>query len=376
LLKLESQSGNLQSKYSSPRKIMTLPRNAQLWMPGYLKSLSAVKAPPPDRVWVLIADHFEPFCKPANDVDALNRVRVWRHKWPEIASRHRDSCGNRPTYTFFYPEEEYRPHLLDSLAEMTEEGIADVEVHLHHDGEGEKNFVDRVSGFTETLFARHGLLRKNKGKIVFGFIHGNWALDNSLPGGRWCGLNNEIALLRDLGCYADFTLPSAPSLAQTRMINTIYWANDDPSRPKSHDTGVPVRAGDASSGDLLMIPGPLALNWHSRKFGVLPRLETGELAASNPVTRERVRIWLKYAPRIAGDAFIKLFAHGAREDNSSWLLDRDLDLTFQLLRDECARMGSSLQYVTAWKMRNTVESACFQRESANSSQLKPEAVSR
>ena len=33
----------------------------------------------------------------------------------------------------------------------------------------------------------------------------------SLPDGRWCGLNNELILLRDLGCYADFTLPSAPS---------------------------------------------------------------------------------------------------------------------------------------------------------------------
>ena len=165
---------------------------------------------------------------------------------------------------------------------MTEAGIADVEVHLHHDGEGEQNFVERINGFTEILHARHGLLRKHSGKIVFGFIHGNWALDNSLPGGRWCGLNNEITLLRDLGCYADFTLPSAPSPAQTRMINTIYWASDDPARPKSHDTGVPVRVGKTLCGDLLMIPGPLALNWSSRKFGLLPRLETGELAASQP----------------------------------------------------------------------------------------------
>lgn len=355
---------------------MNLPRNAQLWLPGYLKSLTAAKPPSPARVWVLIADHFEPFCKPANDVDAHNRVRAWRQKWPAITRRHGDSSGNPPSYTFFYPEEEYRPHLLDSLAEMTEEGIADVEVHLHHDGEGEQNFVDRISGFTEALFARHGLLRKYNGKIAFGFIHGNWALDNSLPSRRWCGLNNEITLLRDLGCYADFTLPSAPSPAQTRMINTIYWANDDPSRPKSHDTGVPVRAGDTSSGDLLMIPGPLALNWSSRKFGLLPRLETGELAASNPVTRERVRIWLQYAPRIANNLFIKLFAHGARENNSLQLLERDLDLTFQLLRDECARLGSSLHYVTAWKMRNAIESARSHRELAHSSDLVHEAVSR
>jgi hypothetical protein len=319
----------------------------------------------------MIADHFEPFRAPADETVARNRTAGWCREWPAIARRHRDSAGNGPRYTFFYPEEEYRPHLLDSLARMTEAGIADVEVHLHHDGEGEQNFVERISRFTETLSVCHGLLRKHLGKIEFGFIHGNWALDNSLPSGRWCGLNNEITLLRTLGCYADFTLPSAPSPAQTRMINTIYWASDDPSRPKSHDTGVPVRVEEASFGDLLMIPGPLALNWESRKIGILPRLETGELAASNPMTRQRVRLHLNFSPRIGDDLFIKLFAHGAREDNAAQLLGRDLDLTFQLLRDECAQQGSELHYVTAWQMRNAVDAARSQQKLVSPTDLHP-----
>jgi hypothetical protein len=305
----------------------------------------------------MIADHFEPFRAPSNEAVAVQRVSVWYQKWPEIARRHHDSVGIPPQYTFFYPEEEYCPYLLDSLAEMAAQGIADVEIHLHHDGEGEWNFIDRIDQFKVALSTRHGLLRRVAGNTVFGFIHGNWALDNSLPDGRCCGLNNEIALLRDLGCYADFTLPSAPSPAQTRMINTIYWASDDPRNPKSHDTGTPVSISKASSGDLLMIPGPLALNWSSRKFGLLPRLETGELAASNPVTRERVRLWLDYSPRVGDDTFIKLFAHGAKEDNAEQLLGRDLDLTFRLLRQECARQGSCLRYVTAWEMRRAVEVA-------------------
>ena len=308
----------------------------------------------------MIADHFEPLRAPADEAVARNRVAPWRKQWPEIAGRHRDAAGNPPQYTFFYPEEEYRPHLLESLAEMVSNAIADVEIHLHHDGEGEQNFIERISRFKETLSSRHGLLRNHEAKIAFGFIHGNWALDNSLPGGGLCGLNNEITLLRDLGCYADFTLPSAPSPAQTRMINKIYWATDDPLRPKSHDTGVPLTVGNSSSGDLLMIPGPLTLNWRSRKFGVLPRLETGELSAANPITRGRVRLWLKYAPRIGDNSFIKLFSHGAKEDNSEQLLGRDLDLTFKLLQDECARLGAALRYVTAWNMRKAIEAACVQ----------------
>ena len=57
-------------------------------------------------------------------------MALWRRQWPEIASRHVDAEGRRPVYTFFYPEEEYRPELLEPLAEMTDQGIADVDQRL------------------------------------------------------------------------------------------------------------------------------------------------------------------------------------------------------------------------------------------------------
>jgi len=336
----------------------SLPRNAQIWLPGYFRScLKARNRKPPKRVWVTIADHFEPLRGGASLAEGLGRIAPWRRLWPEIAARHRDSLDGPAVYTFFYPQEEYHPALLEPLAEMAEQSIADVEVHIHHDGEGEKNFVDRISGFIEALYERHRLLRKQDGRIKFGFIHGNWALDNSLPSGRWCGLNNEISLLRAAGCYADFTLPSAPSPAQTRIVNTIYWATDDPSRPKSHDRGAPLLPGGKQTGDLLMIPGPLALNGSSRKYGLVPRLETGELAAGNPVTSQRVRLWLHHAPRIGDDVFLKLFSHGAKEDNCQALLQRDLDAMLRFLKEECIRLRASLRYVSAWAMRNAVLAA-------------------
>ena len=69
---------------------------------------------------------------------------------------------------------------------------------------------------------RHGLLSRDRytGEVGYGFIHGNWALDNSRPDGRMCGVDNELDVLRETGCYADFTLPSAPSPTQTRKINS------------------------------------------------------------------------------------------------------------------------------------------------------------
>jgi hypothetical protein len=328
----------------------SLPRNAQIWFPGYVRSCWR-KRPPIRRVWLTIADHFEPLRGNATLDQGLHRIAPWLKTWPEIASRHADSTGRPPVYTFFYPQEEYHPSLIDPLAEMARSGIADVEVHIHHDGEGEQNFVDRMSGFIDTLHSRHGLLRKENGQVRFGFIHGNWALDNSLPGGRWCGLNNELTLLHRLGCYADFTLPSAPSPAQTRMVNTIYWATDDPARPKSHDTGAPIRPGPQPDADLLMIPGPLALNWKQRSRGILPRVETGELAAHNPVTPERVRLWLRHAPTNGPDLYLKLFAHGALESNARHLLTGDLDLMCKYLTAACRHLGADLRFVSAFHLR-------------------------
>jgi hypothetical protein len=191
---------------------------------------------------------------------------------------------------------------------------------------------------------------------VFGFIHGNWALDNSLPGGRFCGLNNEITLLRDLGCYADFTLPSAPSEAQTGIVNTLYWATDDPLRPRSHETGIPVTVGGARAGDLLMIPGPLAFNFRELRKPRVPRLETGELAGNCLPTRHRIRLWMRSAPRLGQDLFIKLFGHGAPEKNAVPLLEEGgLDRTLEYLKTESQAVGAQMFFVSAWHMWRAVE---------------------
>lgn len=334
---------------------MNLPRNAQIWLPGYLRSRWRERQfsgrRQPGHVWFALADHYEPYWHKADDETAWNRVAGWQARWPEIARRNVDSQGRPAQYTFFYPEEEYRPRLLDAVAGMCHAGFGDVEIHIHHDGEGRQWFLDRMGRFIETLHRQHGLLHQHEGAPVFGFIHGNWALDNSRPDGRWCGLNDEITLLRDLGCYADFTMPSGPEPTQARIVNTIYWATDNPREPKSYDTGVPFERASDYRGDLLMIPGPLGIRWRER---LKPRLEAGEIAWQDMATPYRVRRWLELAPRIGDDIFIKLHTHGTQEKNSAALLGGGLDRLFTLLRSECDRQGHRLHYVTAWEMYRAV----------------------
>jgi hypothetical protein len=331
---------------------MQLIHNSQIWGPDYVKKrlrqIAQRPTPPLGCIWVTIADHFEPMWRNADLSTGESRVALWRSSWPTIAARCKpDSVGNSPQYTFFFPEEEYHPSLIEPLAEMVRAGIADVEVHLHHDGEGRQDFIDRITRFCRVLHRDHGLLRECDGKLTFGFIHGNWALDNSRPDGRWCGLNDEIRLLRELGCYADFTMPSGDSATQARLVNTIYYCTDDPERPKSYDGGVPVTPGGGTEGDLLMIPGPIGMRWRDRW---LPRLETGEIRHGNVATPYRVRRWVDLAPRIGSDSFIKLYTHGAQERNSAALLEDVLESAFNLLVEEANRRKCSIHFVTAWQM--------------------------
>ena len=332
-------------------------RTAHLWVPGWcLSEMRRCGLQPPKRIWLLIADHFEPWWRDPDDQRAFERVARWTGLWPEIAQRHRDSIGRPACHTFFYPAEQYHPRVIDALTQLRQKNIGDVEIHLHHDHDTADQFRNRMGLFIEQLHRRHGLLHTENGRPVFGFIHGNWALDNSLPGGRHCGLNNEISLLRELGCYADFTLPSAPSPAQARMVNTIYWATDDTARPKSHDWGTPVQPGGAVFGDLLMVPGPLTINlseWNRRH---VPKIETGELAGYALPSRRRACLWTKAAPRIGADVFVKLFTHGATERNSAALLEGGaLVRAIQYVAQEADRIGAQLLFVSAWQMWKAIE---------------------
>ncbi len=226
---------------------MKLPRNAHLWLPGLLRSRRRRQNPPaatPTDVMFCIADHFEPaHGSPGLEVERA-RVRAWMAQLPRFAAPFRDADGRPPRHTFFFPAEQYRPEHLDALALLCEAGLAEVEVHLHHDNDTSDGVRATLLEFRNRLFHEHGLLTTTSDRdVAYGFIHGNWALDNARPDGRFCGVNDEITILRETGCYADFTQPAAPDVSQTRTVNSMYYAVDDPLRPRSHERGVEAHVG-------------------------------------------------------------------------------------------------------------------------------------
>lgn len=338
-------------------------KNMHLWLAGYLRQRAPSAGDGPVHIMFAFVDHFEPqWGRPAYDVEVA-RVARWRDGWRTLASRHRDADAVAPQHTFFYPEEEYRAEHLDQLAALCRAGYGEIEVHLHHDDDNEKGLREKISRFVAVLHERHGALpvEPATGRPVFGFIHGNWSLDNSRGDGRWCGVNNELRVLGDLGCYGDFTLPSAPSDTQTRKINSIYYAVDDCARPKSHDEGIDAKVGHAGQGDLLLVQGPLALNWKNRRWGILPRIENGDVRAGYAPTPDRVDLWIRQHIHVHGRPewiFVKVHTHGTQERDIDALLGPPVDAMFSDLE---ARYNDGrryvLHYVSTREMINIVKAA-------------------
>lgn len=317
-----------------------------------------VRRPVRTHVLFCFVDHFEPSRGDASPELAAARLQRWLDRFPPIALEHRDAAGRPAQHTWFYPFDEWRDGEVAALSALCYEGLGEIELHLHHDG-------DRADTLRATLtaalaaFGRHGALLGVGDPTVprFGFIHGNWALDNSRPDGRWCGVNEELTVLAEAGCYADFTLPT-PDRTQPRRVNTIYRAVDDPDRPRSHEWGAAVVAGRPGEG-LMLIPGPLGLNWRDWHHRWYPALERGEIAAPSPVTPARVAFWLRTRVGVRGRpdwVFVKVYAHGCLERDQEELLGAGRRRLHEILETICGSQHA-LWYCTAREMYNVARAA-------------------
>ncbi len=343
-------------------------RNLHRWLPDYLaqignrRKLSKTRNKPLTDIMVCVADHFEPRWETSDPKLEKHRVQTWCELLPDVLAGRVDSDGQRPQHSFFFPGEEYSSELLDMLAKLCARGYGEIEIHLHHGNDSEGSLRQLLQTYVDRLHFDHGALGidARTGQPGYVFIHGDWALCNSANDASLCGVNDEIGLLLDTGCYADMTLPSAPSAAQVNMVNRIYYARSSASAPTGHSSGVVVSRGGVSPSakHLMLIPGPLGLSWHNRKFGLLPRIENAELAQKAKCSDNRINDWLRYSCAVEGVQnwrFIKLHCHGAQDRDRDIMLGRDCETMYRLLerrfRDTA---GYRLHYVTAREMYNIV----------------------
>lgn len=212
------------------------------WIYSYLV-FNLKKPKKPIHIMFCLVDHFEPGTGGVSAQIENARMTELLTKYPMLAGRHKDFYGNIPKRTWFFPPHYYRNYNLKKLVSLCEGGYGEIELHLHHG----KTHPDTSDNLRKTIlqcvkeYGYFGIFGSENGIKKYAFIHGDWALDNSMNG-KYCGVNNEIQILNQTGCYADFTFPSLCA-SNPRQINSVYYATNNPIKPKSHDKGIPVKRG-------------------------------------------------------------------------------------------------------------------------------------
>jgi len=338
-------------------------KNLHRWLGAYAVDVArrSLRPPPsgPRHLLFAVCDHFEPLWRGVAPSQGLARVRAWADGYPTCHGPFRDAAGRPPRHTFFYPGEQYAPEYLDPLAELARRGFGEVEVHLHHDGDTPAT-LRRSLDQAVADFGRHGhVSRDAAGRPRWAFIHGNWCLANGRRDGRWCGVDAELQVLFEAGCYADFTFPSAPDETQPGIVNRIYWPVGDLGRRRAHERGERARVGVFRRDRLLLVQGPLALARRPGRFAV--RIEASALDGADPPTPERVDTWVAQDIHVAGRpewVFVKVHTHGAPERNAATLLGPHGRRLHEHL---AARYNDGrrwiLHYVTAREMYNVAAAA-------------------
>jgi len=169
--------------------------------------------------------------------------------------------------------------------------------------------------------------------------------------------------LADTGCYADFTLPAAPSSAQVSKINALYECGAPLNESVPHRRGRDLQCGRPPKIFPLMIQGPLMLNLGRRKHGwPFPGIENGELTTANPPTMERLRLWQQAAIAVHGRPewlFIKLHCHGMDPRDDAAMLGAPIqNFLRDLTKGGQDKGGYLVHFVTAREMVNIALAAC------------------
>jgi len=343
------------------------------WLPYYAWQ-GLTRSVPAGKVHLIIAlaDHFEPAIVPGDGraraplSEQRRRIENWSTEYPQSVGPWRDHEDRPFVHTYFYPAEQYDRELVDRLAEHCHQGWGEVEIHLHHGVDTPDNAEHtrrQLESFRDALVLHHGSLCFVEGssKARYAFVHGNFALANS-AGGYACGVDSEMQILADTGCYADFTLPaSALHPAQISKINSLYECGLPLAHRAPHRQGRDLRVGRSPRIFPLMVQGPLLVDFDRAARSGIARLENAALTASRPPSLPRLQLWKKAAIRVRHRPdwlFIKLHCHGMNPTDREAVLGSGMKQFITELVQGAPDRSEIIHFVTAREMVNIIWAAC------------------
>jgi hypothetical protein len=319
-----------------------------------------------------LADHFEPGIDPTDGqkyvprAEQLRRLEFWTREYPQAIGRLRDHDGRPFVHTYFFPAEQYDEEQLDMLAEHCHAGWGEIEIHLHHGiphPDTAANTRRLLTEFRDRLAVRHRCLAAEEGSTQprYAFVHGNFALANS-AGGRFCGVDSEMQILAETGCYADLTMPSSVlHPAQTAKMNSVYECALPLDQAAPHTKGRDLAAGRAPKIFPLIVQGPLVIDFGRSLLSGRPRIENGAITEFAPLTLSRLALWKKARVQVAGRPdwlFIKLHCHGMNPRQKDAVIGEGFRKFLDELVSGAPGRKETLHFVTAREMTNILLAAC------------------
>jgi hypothetical protein len=323
-----------------------------------------------------LADHFEPAIDPedgqkrAPRSEQESRLESWMREYPKIVDGWRDHDGRPFVHTYFYPAEQYDRGLLEMLADHCHAGWGEVEVHLHHGIPHPDTAEDTrrvLTEFRDRLAFRHRCLAMEEGSTrpSYAFVHGNFALANS-ANGRFCGVDSEMQILAETGCYADLTMPSGVGHpAQTEKINSVYECALPLDQAAPHRQGHDLAAGRVPRIFPLMVQGPLVTDFRRSLRSARPALDNSAITGANPATMHRLSLWKQAQIRVLGRPdwlFIKLHCHSMDPTQKDAVIGGSFRDFLAALVGGAADRKETLHFVAAREMANILLAACDGRE--------------
>jgi hypothetical protein len=347
------------------------------WLPGYLwQRLARHRAPNRTHVVLALADHFEPAIVPEEGAarapypEQERRLERWCREYPNRFGSYRDAEGRPLVHTYFYPAEQYDRPLVARLAEHCHAGWGEIEIHLHHGAEAPdsaENTRRQLIEFRDQLAREHGCLSYwgESPQPRYGFVHGNFALANSNQG-RQCGVDNEIQILAETGCYADMTLPTASfHAAQIGKINSIYECGLPLVERAAHRRGRDLERGKPPQAFPLFVQGPLMLDFNAGSGSPRLRIDNGALTGTNPASLHRLSLWKQAAISVKGRPdwlFIKLHCHGMDPGHEEANLGSAMQEFVRELTAGAEGRNEVVHFVSAREMVNIILAACDGKE--------------
>jgi hypothetical protein len=346
------------------------------WLPGYLwQRLARHRSPNRTHLIISLADHFEPAIVPEDGAarapypEQERRLERWCREYPSRFGSYRDAEGRPFVHTYFYPAEQYDESLVGRLAEHCHAGWGEIEVHLHH-GMGTPDSVEntrrQLIDFRDRLTEDHGCLSYWGDSRLprYAFVHGNFALANSNHG-RQCGVDSEMQVLAETGCYADLTLPTGSfHPAQTSKINSIYECGLPLGERAPHRKGRDLERGRAVQTFPIIVQGPLMLDFRGRGSRRLS-IDNAALTGPNPASLHRLNNWKRAAISVKGWPdwlFIKLHCHGMDPRHEEPMLGAPMQEFLRELVSGAESRNEVLHFVSAREMVNVILAACDGRE--------------